>query len=101
MPRTRTGTISAGITTSFQSLSDLLLTDENEKNYENVVLENMGDTDLKIATVLAATERSKTLSAGREIYLAQMSLTHTFVKTTNISGSNILEFIGTPENNGV
>lgn len=96
MERTRTGTTET-LTESYVALSTLLFTDDTKGNFVDVLLENTGDTDLKITTGAATDANAKTLAAGESLFLANINLAKTFVKTTDDGGENALEFVGTPE----
>lgn len=97
MERTRTRTVATGITESFLSIGSLLVPTEPLLNFVEAMLENTGDTDLKIACGTGDDAHSKTLAAGAQLFLGKANLDQTYVKTVDDTGSNILEFVGTPE----
>lgn len=94
MARTKLGTTST-ITESYVAIGTLILPDE-PNNFTDVMLENTGDTDLKIASGTSNDSHSKTLAAGKSLFLAETNLSQLYVKTVDDGGSNILEFVGTP-----
>lgn len=99
---TRTARVDSGITASWQNLVTLFGSSFVGKNasYDDVLLENTGDTDLRVASLtsgVAATDADgKTLAAGDVLFFGTLTLASTWVKTTNASGTNVLEFTGEP-----
>lgn len=97
---TRTGTITT-LTEDFQSLQTLLGATAHTDHYEDVLLENTGDTPLLVcATANAGTPtdaQSKTIAPAGFLALAKAQLRAVFARTTDDAGDNILEFVGTPK----
>lgn len=102
---TRTATISVAITEEFLPVSSLL--DSNafkgdSFNYEDIFFENVGDTDIYIASMEDATVPSdahrNTIAAnggGKPLKRANLSLV--YIKSADENGTNFLEFVGTPK----
>lgn len=82
------------LTEAYQSLETLM--PDIKGGFVDVMLDNTGDTVLRVAVDSATDARSKSLIAGDQLFLSKINLAHTYAKTTDDSGSNILEFVGTP-----
>lgn len=95
MERTKVGRTTT-LTEAYVAVGTLILTDDPAQNFEDVELINEGDTDLRVAVGTASDANSRLLASTKSIFLAKANLNKTWVKTVDDTGSNILEFVGTP-----
>lgn len=101
--KTRTATISSGISGTAAKLSTLFTTAgalaAQFNDFEDVTIVNTGDVDLNVASmeggVAAATGDFKSIPTGGELRVRRLSSKDFWVKATG--GTPSLEFIGTPE----
>jgi hypothetical protein len=100
----RTATINSGITATLQTLDSLLngVTSlaGRTKSYDDVIIENTGSVSLYFAVIdlnaVPTSADQRTLAPGVQKTFEQISTSQIYIATSDIGGTNVLEFEGRP-----